>query len=431
MALKNSRIDRQLDLALWAIDALEPDLRPGIDMAARVQNQIRNIRGAGSRDRRFYRELIFTWFRYREWIDPFRISDKETAGLLLIALAHGTKELLPAKALLPTALGHSTPSDPENTARRLRSFDPEGDYGFDSLVPDWLASEFPAETSSWPHILERPPIWIRTDSEATHETVDVLRADDITASIQSEIPGAISVPTDSKLENTQAFQSGYFEIQDISSQAVLHQVDPGIGEHWFDACAGAGGKSLQLANLVGNSGKVTATDSRPRALEILRTRARRAHQIIPTTEDGTKITPGNLIILEPRNAKVANILYDGVLVDAPCSGSGTWRRRPFLRHQTDPKVIEGFTQTQAEILNLASDRVRPGGRLVYATCSLCCSENEDVIRAFLDDHDEFGPDPIPNRLNLAEIGPGRFYILPERFNGDSFYLATLRRKVPT
>jgi 16S rRNA (cytosine967-C5)-methyltransferase len=127
---------------------------------------------------------------------------------------------------------------------------------------------------------------------------------------------------------------------------------------------------------------------------------------------------------------VANNLYDGVLVDAPCSGSGTWRRRPFLRHQTNPKVIEGFARTQAKILDQASDRVRPGGRLVYATCSLCRSENEDVIRAFLDDHEEFEPDPIPNRLNLVEMGPGRFHILPERLNGDSFYRATLRRKQP-
>ena len=406
---------RQLDLALGMLDALEPDLRPGVDFAACIQAEIRKIRGAGSRDRRFYREIIYTWLRYREWIDPFRKADVEIAAALLVFLAGETKELLPAKAELPVPLRNSTRAGAGDAARLLTLFVPETTFVIDELVPDWLPREFPGGADRIPHALDRPPIWIRSALNRVQETAASLEALGIKVSFQPDVPGALSVPTDTHLENTDAYMAGWFEIQDSGSQAILHQVNPTAGQHWFDACAGAGGKSLQLAEQVGATGRVTATDKRSSALDKLRARARKAGH-------------GNLIILEPRNAEASDLLYDGVLVDAPCSGSGTWRRRPFLRHQTDPEVIEGFARTQAEILSQASSRVRPEGRLVYATCSLCRTENEEVIRAFLENHPDFQPDPISNRLSLAQTAPGQFLILPERFNGDSFYLAALKRK---
>jgi len=414
MEIADRRLRRQLDLTLGLIDALEPDLRPGVDLAKRVGQEIRKIRGAGSRDRRFYRELVFTWFRYREWIDPARVADRRKAGILLIALAGRTGELQRAKATLPVPLCDFAPAHPEKDAILLRSFAPDGEFSPESLIPDWLPDEFPTETTPLPHTMDRPPIWIRTAPETVGETTRVLRELGFAPSPRPEIPGAIALPTDSNLEDTELFRTGRFEIQDIASQAVLTQADPGVGEHWFDACAGAGGKSLQLAQRVGRTGKVTATDIRPKALEILRRRARRTGL-------------GNLILLEPRNAEAADLQYDGVLVDAPCSATGTWRRRPFLRHQTNPETIRRCARIQNEILARCARRVRPGGRLVYATCSLCRTENQDIIRAFLDDHHDFRPERIPNRLDLTSLGPGQFLVRPERFNGDGFFLATLLR----
>jgi 16S rRNA (cytosine967-C5)-methyltransferase len=414
MEIRNSRLRRQLDLALGMLDGLEPDLKPGVDFAACLQAEIRKIRGAGSRDRRFYREIIYTWLRYREWIDPFRKADAEVAAVLLVFLAGETRELQPAKVELPGPLRKSTRASADDLARLLTSFVPETKFEVDALVPDWLPREFPSGSNRVPHTLDRPPIWIRSVLNRARETTASLESLGISVSVHPDVPGALSIPTDTHLEGTEAYKAGCFEIQDIGSQAILHQVDPTAGEHWFDACAGAGGKSLQLAEQVGATGQVTATDKRSSVLNKLRARAGKAGH-------------GNLIILEPRNAEASELLYDGVLVDAPCSGSGTWRRRPFLRHQTDPEVIKGFTQTQIEILNLASDRVLPGGRLVYATCSLCRSENEEVVGEFLRNHPDFQPDPTPNRLNLSQTDPGQFLILPERFNGDAFFLATLRR----
>jgi 16S rRNA (cytosine967-C5)-methyltransferase len=411
----NSRINRQIDLALGTIEALVPDLKPGVDFAASIQTKIGNIRGAGARDRRFYREIIYTWLRFREWLDPYRNTDTEMAAILLIFLAGKTPELMAAKAKLPEPLRNSVQAGASDAARLLTSFDPEATFVIETLVPDWLNAEFPDDTTRLPHVLERPPIWIRTTPDTVREICGLLHESGVPASNQPNIPGAISVPTDSNLENIRAFKAGRFHIQDIGSQAVITQVDPKVGEHWLDACAGAGGKSLQLASLLGYAGKVTATDIRRSALQNLRTRAQRTR-------------PGNLVILEPRNAESADILYDGVLVDAPCSGSGTWRRRPFLRHQTNLEIISQFSRVQQEILNRSADRVRPSGRLVYATCSLCRTENEKVVSAFLNNHHDFHPERIPNRLGLTEIADGQFLILPENLNGDGYYLASLKRR---
>ena len=134
-----------------------------------------------------------------------------------------------------------------DAARLLTSFVPEITFTIDALVPDWLPCEFPDGINRVPHTLDRPPIWIRSTLNRTGEITASLEALGISVSVQPDVPGALSIPTDTHLEGTDAYKAGYFEIQDSGSQAILHQVNPTAGEHWFDACAGAGGKSLQLA----------------------------------------------------------------------------------------------------------------------------------------------------------------------------------------
>src|SRR5690606_24311931 len=154
-------------------------------------------------------------------------------------------------------------------------------------------------------------------------------------------------------------------IQDLGSQLVLATLAEAPAGHWLDACAGAGGKTLQLARLLGPAGRVTAHDIRAGALAELKTRARRAglDTIVTTTT-------------------LPAAAFDGVLVDAPCTGSGTWRRTPRLKWTTAPEDVARAARLQAELLARFSRLVRPGGRLVYATCSLCRSENEAVVAGF-------------------------------------------------
>jgi len=196
------------------------------------------------------------------------------------------------------------------------------------------------------------------------------------------------------------------EIQDLGSQMVLAHVAP--AGRWLDACAGAGGKTLQLARLLGSTGHVDATDIRLEILEELRDRAQRARL--------TNVRITNI----PGNA------YDGVLVDAPCSGSGTWRRQPHLKWYVKPETIAAFTKTQLGILTANAPRVKPGGLLVYATCSLSHHENHDVVAAFLKMHPHFKAE-APAQNHGGEFDSLGTTLLPGTRNTDGFYVALLRR----
>src|SRR5262249_41278438 len=158
---------------------------------------------------------------------------------------------------------------------------------------------------------------------------------------------------------------------------------------WFDACAGAGGKTLQLARLVGPSGHVNAYDVRRAALEELNVRVARAG--IRNVHTSAQPTPGT---------------YPGVLVDAPCSGSGTWRRAPHLKWATRPQVVADRAQLQQTLLSRFAVCVRPGGRLVYATCSLSSRENEAVVAEFLATHTDFEPVPFAQTFGATPRGSG-------------------------
>ena len=172
------------------------------------------------------------------------------------------------------------------------------------------------------------------------------------------------------------------------------------GGHWLDACAGAGGKTLQLAALLGPDGTVTARDTRRTALEELSARAARARLSVRIRAGDRSDPPGG---------------FDGVLVDAPCSGSGTWRRAPHLKWVTTAEGVRNAAATQLGLLRENAARARPGGRVVYATCSLCRSENESVVAQFLQSAEGFEAEPPARTL------------LPQSHDGDGFFVACFRR----
>ncbi|MDI1319136.1 MAG: RsmB/NOP family class I SAM-dependent RNA methyltransferase, partial [bacterium] len=184
---------------------------------------------------------------------------------------------------------------------------------------------------------------------------------------------------------------------------------PRVSGRWLDACAGAGGKTLQLARMLGANGHVDATDIRPEILDELDDRAKRARL-------------DNITIVQKPAAD-----YDGVLVDAPCSGSGTWRRQPHLKWYVQPETIAAFQQTQLEILAANAPRVKAGGRLIYATCSMSHHENQDTVAAFLKSHPNFiAEKPAENHGgNFDNLGT---LLLPGTRNTDGFYVALLRKE---
>ncbi|MHB1950813.1 MAG: RsmB/NOP family class I SAM-dependent RNA methyltransferase [Acidiferrobacteraceae bacterium] len=221
------------------------------------------------------------------------------------------------------------------------------------------------------------------------------------------------------------FRDGWVEVQDEASQLIALCLDPRRHETVVDFCAGAGGKSLHLGALMHNTGVLYAFDTVDTRLERARERLRRAGlhnarlQVIESERD---------IRLSRLRAKA-----DRVLVDAPCSGSGTWRRNPDLKWRLVPKSLARLIETQRAILEAAAALVKTGGSLLYATCSLLPDENESVIGSFLDRHREFRGAPLQevlDRRGIALRADGPFLrLLPHRHQTDGFFLALMVRDV--
>jgi len=228
----------------------------------------------------------------------------------------------------------------------------------------------------------------------------------------------------SPLFRTAEFAAGHFEVQDEGSQLIAPLVAPRRGERVVDYCAGAGGKTLHLAALMNNGGTLYACDTSQKRLDRLKERVARAgcDNVRVLT-----ITGGNDTKLKRLHGKI-----DRVLVDAPCSGTGTLRRSPDAKWRFTEARVAALAQAALEILSDAARLVRPGGRLVYATCSLLRAENEDVIDAFLaktaDFHASDTADILVRRdIHVGEAGGPGLRLWPHRQGTDGFFAQVLER----
>jgi 16S rRNA (cytosine967-C5)-methyltransferase len=179
-----------------------------------------------------------------------------------------------------------------------------------------------------------------------------------------------------------AWQDGLFEIQDEASQIASILVDANENHKIIDYCCGAGGKSLALSNELNNKGEILAYDIDAKRLENIKPRMQR---------------------LKVKNISLTDIIadsdknYDRFILDAPCSGTGTWRRAPDAKFRLTKEKLYGLTQIQANLLSIASTKTAPKGRIIYITCSILKEENEDIIKNFLKSNDNFTP------LNIKEL----------------------------
>lgn len=376
-------------VALALLAQVRPHLRTDRNLPARIETLLKADRRFGSRDRRLYRELLYTAIRHLPWIEGR--PDEEAIAMV----AHLAAEL-PATRGFRAAFGASPLPAGLNP---------------DDLLPTWLREECPDAFT--PPVRDalcaRAPLWLRLQVDDPSPVAAEFASLGWTFTRSKLRPDAWAVDGDRDLTRTDAYAHGLIEVQDLGSQLILGTLDLEPGGHWLDACAGAGGKTLQLARLIGPTGKVAAHDVRPAALAELETRAHRA---------------GLRSVTLSRQAPTGT--FDGVFVDAPCSGTGTWRRSPHLKWTTTPEHIARSARLQAELLRRFSERVRPGGRLVYATCSLCRSENEAIVAAFLADKPEFTLE-APARTFGFTPGPHGLAILPGRHDTDGFFVASMKR----
>ncbi|MBE9138418.1 16S rRNA (cytosine(967)-C(5))-methyltransferase [Nodosilinea sp. LEGE 07088] len=214
------------------------------------------------------------------------------------------------------------------------------------------------------------------------------------------------------------YSEGWWSVQDASAQLVGLLLDPQPGDTVLDVCAAPGGKATQMAEILGNQGKVWACDRAPSRLKKITANAARLGL------DNLQIRPGNSTDLTPFHHQA-----DRVLVDAPCSGLGTLHRHADARWRQTPESIAGLATLQSALLNEAARCVQPGGTLVYATCTLHPAENEAVIEAFCRAHPTWQPCPPPPDFgHNLEIAPeGWVKVWPHRQNMDGFFMVRLRQ----
>lgn len=309
--------------------------------------------------------------------------------------------------------------------------DPEKRLALETSMPDvivheWMVRFGEAEAGELCRASNHPaPTTIRVNSlKCTLEQCRAeLFAEGVTTERTALSPVGLILDRRINTLSLSSFRRGYFELQDEGSQLIAMLLEPHPGSTVVDACAGGGGKTLHIAAMMGNIGEVIAMDVGEQRLRNLRERAQRAGVTIARTllvgHDGD--IPGNLVAHA-----------DAVLVDAPCSGVGTFRRNPGAKLTFAEEFVTAVTHTQRELLSRYAAFVKPGGRLVYSTCSLLRRENEEIVERFVDAHPDFSFHSAPGILRsrgVAIPGDGPFLmLLPHRTSTDGFFASVMARR---
>ena len=389
-----------------------------------VSRYFREHRMLGHADRAFIAETVFAVLRRRRSLAAACGAQAGERQLLLAALVRvrGWNQ----RELAPVLRG--------SEAEWLASTHGAESAGWTPAVacdlPDWLherlsaqygADEVPALAGAFNQgaPLDLRVNTLKTDREAL---LAGLAADGIAAQSGALSPLAIRLRDKPALARHPRFLAGEFEFQDEGSQLLAFLLEPKRGEMVTDFCAGAGGKTLLLGAMMRNTGRLYALDVSDKRLANLKPRLARSGL--------SNVHP--LRIEHERDSRLKRLAgkMDRVLVDAPCSGLGTLRRNPDLKWRQDPAAVTELTGKQAAILAAAAHLVRPGGRLVYATCSLLAEENEQIVAAFLAAHPDFTL--LPADSVLARHGvtlPGEMLRLrPDHHHTDGFFAAALERR---
>lgn len=306
--------------------------------------------------------------------------------------------------------------------------DPAGHIAATASHPPWLVRRWlevygDQETAALCRAdNEQPPCTLRvnrlrTDPAAAREA---LAAAGIPSEPARRSPDGLVVSgSASGLNQSAPYRDGALHIQDEASQLIAPLVAPLPGDAVLDLCAGRGGKTTHLAALMEDAGGILAVDIHPRKLADLETLARR----LGATSIRTRTGDAEADLGEALHAR-----FDRVLVDAPCSGTGTLRRNPEIKWRLQPRDLAPLVRRQRRILEAAAAYPRRGGLLVYVTCALLPEENEDVITDFLERHPEYAPEAPPPPFPAALLdAAGYFRSLPHRDGMDGFFGARLRR----
>ncbi len=380
--------------------------QPGDTIASEY---FRSKKYLGSTDRRFISGLVFHTLR------TLSLSEAIATHLGLEDVVHGAHLLM------------------DNSENVDLSFINDLPLHVQVNTQDWLLTStqrrWPTDAAEvWRAMMQSAPLVLRVNlRRATREAIiKHLTAEGIECTAGPLSPAAIVVHQRVNLQQHPLYLGGMVEVQDEGSQLVAYACAPAETDHILDACAGAGGKSLHLADLQNDKGRITAHDIEWNRLKEVPTRANRA---------GIRSVWASVDEKRPTRRSSKDIAhYDIVLIDAPCSGMGTVRRLPMVKWRLTPQTLERHAKKQLSVLEQYAPHVREGGILVYATCSILPEENENVVAAFLQAHPEFVPDPLPagvipsgvegKNREMDETSSGHSVISSFSFQADPFHYGT-------
>lgn len=346
----------RLQSAIELLDAIILAARDGGASADQLAKRFfAERRYAGSKDRRAVREL--TWNAIR------RFGERpENARAAFVAMADGDVEL----AALFDGSDYGPPAIGAN--------EPRAGGG---LLPQWILPHFAdlVDETERRALLDRAPLDLRVNALKTSR--EAVASEFLEAESLAQSPFALRLPTGQTIDSHIAVHEGRVEIQDLGSQLIIDACAAKPGQTVLDLCAGAGGKTLGLASYMAGKGRLIACDTNRARLDQLRPRANRAGALEIET---LLINPGK------ERTMLSNLsgACDVVLIDAPCSGSGTWRRNPETRWRLNPARLDQVVELQASLLDIGADMVAAGGHLVYAVCSLLDDEGRSQMSSFFE-----------------------------------------------
>ncbi len=331
--------------------------------AAYLKSCFQKNKNYGSRDRKLYASWCYAFFRLGKALPNMEINDRLCIAWYLV---HGPGDeifnLLNSDALIPADRLIANDRIQQIT-ELFPAFQLADIFPFDFELSGGLTA--PAYAKS---MLVQPRVWIRIISGKENEVFEELQSNDIPFNNDIVTTSAVSLEPGVKLDGLVTKQKGYFEIQDRSSQIAGAAIPALTGEHWWDCCCGAGGKSLELFDKVPGI-RITATDSRASILKNYRERTEKYHAQLATTV---------LDLEQPVAQNFFGNRFDGIIADVPCSGSGTWSRTPENLQIFKDAVLAGYVTRQKAIITASISFLKSKGRLAYITCSVFKAENEEM-----------------------------------------------------
>ncbi|WP_373308979.1 RsmB/NOP family class I SAM-dependent RNA methyltransferase [Laribacter hongkongensis] len=414
----------QFDAVVDALRRVLPCERPA---DAVLSAYFRDMRKLGAQDRHLIAETIFAVLRRRAFLTALT-APSATPRRLVIA------SLIKVRGLNVRELDGILTEAEKKWVVELKAAHPELDLAGRAELPEWVVDALRAGGQDDDAIValghsmqNSAPLDLRANTlkMRREDVLAALRAAGLELAPTPFSPVGLRVKGKPPINRHPLFLEGAVEVQDEGSQLLGLLVGARRGEMVVDFCAGAGGKTLHLGAMMASRGRLYAFDVSEKRLANLKPRLARSGL--------SNVTPQ--LIQNENDSKIKRLAgkVDRVLVDAPCSGLGTLRRNPDLKFRQSPASIAELNKTQASILARAAQLVKPGGRLVYATCSVLPAENDAIVDAFLAAHPEFSETPVNTLLEQAGVAldtGSRLRLLPGVHSTDGFFAAVLTRTPP-